>query len=145
MRHNITAYAPGAGIMQVIPNHELFRKDMNYCKHSNSYFREMFSLPENPFSDGNYPGNPLTWPEPPERSFRRKPPVHSVAWRQSLLCLFAIIWVFCLSNRKNSDRKKAQYFHKPLTYHELKPTETQGLKRILNAEYEIGSLYLLLS
>ena len=45
-----------------------FYKDMHYCKRTNSYAHEMYSMPENPFSDGNYPGNPLTWPESPERS-----------------------------------------------------------------------------
>ena len=231
-----------------------YYRDNMYCKATNAYFREMFRMPEKPFSDGNYPGNPLTWPESPERSFglilahafmfyriemihtnnntkaarnafmpflkvlriqlhqtwlqllnrlereqaasleqsdntnhevpetmpeisrdtyadmplasdttsnepdtidaetlnfspqtaqpdsknapvidhtpapffsSTSPLIHSAAWRRTLFWLFAILWVFCL---RNLNRNKAQNFHRPLGNHELRLTETRGLK-----------------
>ena len=53
------------------------------------------------------------------------PLIHSAAWRRTLFWLFAILWVFCL---RNLNRNKAQNFHRPLGNHELRLTETRGLK-----------------
>ena len=39
--------------------------------------------------------------------------------------MFAIIWVFCL---RNLNRNEAENFHRPLDSHELRLTETRGLK-----------------